>query len=258
MEIRLEGRTAIVTGAGSGIGRAIALRFAEAGARVIVNDRQESGAQTARAIAEAGGQARFVQADLREEGQVRELVEAAEREWGGLHVLVNNAGVRGSANVVTATDDDWQTIMDTNLKGAWYACKHAIPAMMRAGGGSIVNISSTHVMRTQPDHFPYHAAKGGMQSMTLGIAVDYGPHGIRANNLCPGFILTPMAEQFFRTFPDPAGKEAAMLSAHPVGRFGTPDDVAHAALFLASDEAGFISGASIVVDGGRSAYQKSD
>jgi len=149
-------------------------------------------------------------------------------------------------------------VMNINLKGAWYCCKHAIPLMIEGGGGSIVNISSTHVMRTQKNHFPYQSAKSGLHAMAMGICVDFGQYGIRANNVCPGFIWTPMAEAHMQMFPNREEKERIMLAAHPLGRFGTPDDVAAAALFLASDEAGYISGASLVVDGGRSAWQKAD
>lgn len=258
MGMRLSGQTALITGSGSGIGRAIALRFAAEGAKVVVNDFLEQGADTVAQIEAAGGEALFVQADLRAEQQVQEMAAQIEQRFGRLDTLVNNAGVRGSSNVLTAEDAEWDKIIDTNLKGAWYCCKHAIPLMIRSGGGSVINISSTHVMRTQADHFPYHVAKGGLHTMTLGLAVDFGPQGIRANNLCPGFIMTKMADQFLDTFADRAKKEAGMLSAQPLNRFGTPEDVAGAAVFLASDEARFISGTSLVIDGGRSALQKSD
>jgi 3-oxoacyl-[acyl-carrier protein] reductase len=256
--MRLQGKVAVVTGSGSGIGRAIAVRFASEGARVFVSDIAASGDDTVSEIRSAGGEAHFVRADLRSEAEVRKVMTAANESYGGLHILVNSAGVNGNTNVVTATDEEWERIMSANLKIAWYCCKHAIPLMAEQGGGSIVNISSTHVYRTQKHHFPYHAAKGGMQAMTLGICVDFGGQGIRANNLCPGFIVTPLAEAHLQLFPDREAKEKAMLATHPVGRFGTPEDVAHAALFLASDEAQFISGTSLVIDGGRMAFQKAE
>ena len=255
---RLAGRVVVVSGAASGIGRAIALRCGGEGAMVVAADLSAEGQATVETIVAAGGRALFVQGDLREERAAAELMQTAAQRGGGLHGLVCNAGVTGTTNVVTATDEDWERIMSINLKGAWYCAKHAIPHMAAAGGGSIVNISSTHAMRTQFNHFPYQAAKGGMQSMTLGICVDYGRQGIRANNLVPGFVMTPLARRFLDGYPDPAAKERRMLEAHPLGRLGTPEDIAAAAVFLLSDEAAFVSGASLVVDGGRSAYQQSD
>lgn len=256
--MRLANKIALVTGSGSGIGKAIAQRFAVEGAIVIVNDVDDSGYQTAKEIVSAGGNAVFRQADLRSSDQVRLLIEHIGKEFEGLDILVNNAGVTGSTNVATATDVEWEQVMGVNLKGAWYCCKYAIPLMIEGGGGSIVNISSTHVMRTQKNHFPYHSAKSGMHTMALGICVDFGQHGIRANNVCPGFIWTPMAEEHMQMFHNREEKEKVMLSTHPLGRFGTPEDVAAAALFLASDESKYISGASLVVDGGRSAWQKAE
>lgn len=255
---RLHGRTAVVTGAASGIGRAIALRLAEEGAAVTVNDVTAAGCETAERIIASGGRARFVQADLRQEREAGRLMQEAAAQWGSLDILVNNAGVTGATNVVTASDEEWERVMDINLRGAWYCCKHAIPLMAKREGGSIVNISSTHTLRTQFNHFPYHAAKGGLQAMTLGICVDFGSQGIRANNICPGFIMTPLARSFLDSFPDPQWKERMMLEAHPLRRLGTPEDVAAATAFLASDDAAFISGTTLVVDGGRSAYQKSE
>jgi len=256
--MRLLHKTALVTGSGSGIGKAIAQRFAAEGATVVVNDMADSGQRTVEEIVSAGGKAVCHQADLRSEEQVRLMMEAIASDCGSLDILVNNAGVTGSTNTATATSEDWDRVMNTNLKGAWHCCKYAIPLMAAGGGGSIVNISSTHVFRTQQNHFPYHAAKSGLHTMTLGICIDFGHQGIRANNVCPGFIWTPMAEKHMQMFPNRADKERVMLAAHPLGRFGTPEDVAATALFLASDEAAFISGASIVVDGGRAAWQKSE
>lgn len=256
--MRLKDKVALITGSGAGIGKAIAQRFAAEGATVIINDVSEEGAKVASDIVETGGRACFMQMDLRSEEEVRCILGTVRERFGRLDTLINNAGVRGTSHVVNTSEEEWERIINTNLRGAWYCCKYAIPLMIEGGGGSIVNMSSTHVMRTQENHFPYHAAKGGMHAMTLGICVDFGAQGIRANNLCPGFIWTPMSEKFMSQFPDRADKEQAMLSTHPVGRFGTPEDVAKAALFLASDESSYISGTSLTVDGGRSAYQKAD
>ena len=172
--MRLERKVAVVTGAASGIGEAVARRFAEEGAYVIVNDISEEGARVVEDIKEAGGKALFVRADIRAENSVIALMEAAKTYFGALHILVNNAGVTCRTNVVTADELTWDHVMNLNLKSAWYCCKHAIPFMMEQGGGSIVNIGSTHVIRTQRNHFPYHSSKAGMLAMAQGICVDFG------------------------------------------------------------------------------------
>jgi NAD(P)-dependent dehydrogenase (short-subunit alcohol dehydrogenase family) len=257
--VRLDRKVAIVTGAASGIGKAIAVRFAAEGARVVLGDVNEAaGREVAEAIRASGGEALFVPADLRREADAAGLVRAASDRYGKLDALVNNAGVSGGRSVVEADERDWERIMELNLKGAWYCCKHAIPLMIAGGGGSIVNISSTHAFRTQPNHFPYQSSKAGLIAMAVGICVDFGGQGIRANSICPGFIETPLAEAFLSQFPDRDRREKVMLASHPVGRFGKPEDVAAAAAFLVSDDAGFISGATLVVDGGRSALQKAE
>lgn len=255
---KLRNKTAVVTGAASGIGKAVALRFAAEGANVVAGDIAEAGRDVVREITEAGGSALFVRADLRRKTEAAALMDAAYDRYGALHALVNNAGVSGGKTVVAAEEEDWERIVDINLKGSWYCCKYAIPHMIASGGGSVVNIASTHAQRTQPNHFPYHSAKAGMIAMTYGICVDFGRQGIRANSICPGFIETPLAEAHMRQFPNRAEKTKAMLAAHPLGRFGRPEDVAAAAVFLASDDAAFISGATLVVDGGRSALQTAE
>jgi 3-oxoacyl-[acyl-carrier protein] reductase len=256
--MRLHQKVAVITGAAGGIGKGIAMQFAKEGARVVINDVSDEGELVASEIHESGGNALFVKLDIRSEENVNQLMQTAKSHFGGLHVLVNNAGVTSTTTVVTADDAEFERVIGLNLKSVWYCCKHAIPMMIEQGGGNIVNISSTHVYRTQVNHFPYHSAKAGMHTMTHGICIDYGKYGIRANNICPGFIETPMAEKWLQSFPNREEKIKAMLASHPVGRFGKPEDVANAAVFLASDESGFISGATIVVDGGRSVLQRSD
>lgn len=254
----LSGKTAVVTGGASGIGKSIALRFAEDGANVVIADLSAAGGELAGQIAEAGGSAAFVRADLRRRSDAAALMEAAAGRFGALHILVNNAGVSGGKTVVAAEDEDWERIMDINLRGAWYCSKYAIPFMIQSGGGSVINIASTHAYRTQANHFPYHSAKSGMIAMAYGICVDFGAQGIRANSICPGFIETPLAEEHMRQFPNREEKTKAMLATYPLGRFGRPEDVAAAAAFLASDDAAYISGTTLVVDGGRSALQKAE
>lgn len=256
--MRLEGKVAIVTGAARGIGRAIALKFAREGADLILGDIEEAAGEVVEEVRRLGRSAHFLKGDLRDEPACQALADAAKERFGKLDVLVNNAGVHGQANVLTADEETWRSIVELNLKSAWLCCKHAIPVMREGGGGSIVNIASTHAFRTQPNHFPYQVSKAGLIAMTLGICVDFGRDGIRANTLCPGFIMTPMAEAHLRRFPNREEKEAYMLASQPIPRFGLPEDVANAAAFLASDEAAFISGATLVIDGGRAALQKAE
>lgn len=255
---KLEGKTAVVTGGASGIGEAIAVRFAREGANVALCDVADSGEDVVQGIVRSGGAAIFVKADLRREREAEALMRATDERFGGLHILVNNAGVSGGKSVVAAEEQDWERIMAINLKGSWYCSKYAIPLMIASGGGSVVNIASTHAYRTQANHFPYHSSKAGMIAMAYGICVDFGARNIRANSICPGFIETPLAEAHMRQFPNREEKTRAMLAAHPLGRFGKPEDVAAAAVFLASDDAAFISGTTLVVDGGRSALQKAE
>ncbi|MGG1553492.1 SDR family NAD(P)-dependent oxidoreductase [Paenibacillus ferrarius] len=255
---RLERKTAVVTGGASGIGMAIALRFGSEGANVVVSDMSDSGEAIAKEIIQSGGSAMFFKGDLRRREDAAAVMEAAYERFGSLHVLVNNAGVSGGKSVVEAEEKDWERIMDINLKGAWYCSKFAIPFMIQSGGGSVVNIASTHAYRTQQNHFPYHSSKAGMIAMASGICVDFGLKNIRANSICPGFIETPLAEAHMQQFPNREEKTKAMLATYPLGRFGQPEDVAAAAVFLASDDAAYISGTTLIVDGGRSALQKAE
>ncbi|WNQ08930.1 SDR family oxidoreductase [Paenibacillus aurantius] len=255
---KLEQKTAVVTGAASGIGRAIALRYAAEGAHVVVNDVSDRGQEVVEEITRSGGRAQFFKADLRREAEAAALMREAYDQFGSLHILVNNAGVSGGKSVVEAEEKDWERIMDINLKGSWYCSKYAIPLMIDSGGGSVVNIASTHAFRTQANHFPYHSSKAGMIAMAAGICVDFGRYNIRANSICPGFIETPLAEEHMRQFPNREEKTKAMLATYPLGRFGQPEDVASAAVFLASEDAAFITGTTLVVDGGRSALQKAE
>ncbi|MBW7461617.1 SDR family oxidoreductase, partial [Paenibacillus sepulcri] len=171
----------------------------------------------------------FFKADLRRKNEAASLMQAAYDHYGALHILVNNAGVSGGKSVVMAEDEDWDRIMEINLKGSWYCSKYAIPFMIECGGGSILNISSTHAYRTQANHFPYHSSKSGMIAMAYGICVDFGGQGIRANSICPGFIETPLSEAHMRQFANREEKTKAMLATCPIGRFGQPEDVAAAA-----------------------------
>ncbi|MBT2757836.1 SDR family oxidoreductase [Mesobacillus foraminis] len=256
--MKLLNKVVLVTGAASGIGKTIAVEFAKEGAYVAVNDVSKDGEATVEIIKKIGGKAVFCQADVRDESHVTAMMDYVIEAFGKIDILINNAGVSIRKNIIEAGEEEWTKTMDTNLKGAWLCCKYAIPLMIENGGGCIINIASTHSFRTQPNHFPYQSAKAGMIALTNGICVDFGLKGIRANNISPGFIATPLAFDYLNEFPNREEKIQKIKSAQLTERLGTPEDVAKAAIFLASDDANFIYGANLIVDGGRSIYQKTD
>ncbi len=248
---RLDGKIALITGGGSGMGREACVVFAREGARIAALDVDATAIETTGAmVREAGGEIATFVADVADERQVREAVEGAVARFGALHILYNNAGVlwRGRDVSVLETDEAvWDRVMAINLKGMVWVCKHGVPKLIEAGGGAIVNIGSTSALLgdTVPQD-AYTASKGAVISLTRNLAVQFAPRGIRANCINPGFTDTPM--QTVRT-SDPAWVEDAVASI-PLGRLGTPRDIVNAALFLASDEASYITGAELVVDGG--------
>ncbi|HEY1466665.1 MAG TPA: glucose 1-dehydrogenase [Acidimicrobiales bacterium] len=247
---RLEGKVAIVTGGGSGIGRVTAELFATEGALVVVADvHGEQAASTAAAIAAGGGQATAITVDVTHEDQVQAMVERAVDTYGGLHVLVNNAGIfpDDDGGLLDTPPSTWQLVMDVNLKGVWLGCRAAVPAMLASAGGSIVNVASfVALVGAATAQVAYTASKGGVLSFTRELAVEYARQGIRANALCPGPIETPLLAELLA---DP-GRRQRRLTHIPIGRFGRPEEIAQAALFLASDEASFVTGSSMMVDGG--------
>ncbi|GIX06700.1 MAG: short chain dehydrogenase [Candidatus Poribacteria bacterium] len=245
--MRLEGKIALITGAARGIGRAIALRFAEEGAAVVVDDiNVERGEATAQEIQERGGQAAFVQADVSNEEDVRRLFRLVVERFGGLDVLVNNA-VCATHHVV---ERHWQPTLDVVLKGTYDCSLAAIPLFRARGGGSIVNIASVNGLIGLQGIHPYSAAKGGVIALTKSMAVEYGKERIRVNAICPGTIQTEVWGPILQEKPH-IWEE--IVRFYPLGRLGRPEDVANAALFLASDEADFITGAILTVDGGLTA-----
>ena len=248
----LEGKIAVVTGAASGIGRASAIKLASEGARVVVADRNGSGAgSVADFINEAGGFAVGVQADVTSEDQVRRMIDTAVDKWGGLDVLHNNAGTTDVADVGADTDitemtiELWDYIMAVNLRGPMLGCKHAIPHMLRRGGGSIVQTSSMSAFAGDLRYAAYGASKGGLNSFTRYVATMYGKQGIRANAVCPGVVVTPAARVHF----DPVMLEL-YESHHLTPQLGAPEQVAEVVAFLASDAASYVTGQAIPVDGG--------
>ncbi|MPZ22343.1 MAG: glucose 1-dehydrogenase [Dehalococcoidia bacterium] len=244
---RLDGKVAIITGAGSGIGQATAELFAREGAAVVVVDISARKAnQTVENITSAGGAAVTYRADVRRADEVSAFVDAAVENYGRLDILFNNAGTTRAAKVTELSEDDWQVVIDTNLKATYLGAKFAIPVLARGGGGAIINTASISGILGEKEAPAYGAAKAGVISLTRCLAVDHAAQGIRTNCICPGVVATPPIEWLFSD--ESARQQVANLS--PMGRMATAGDIASTALFLASDEAAFINGASIVVDGG--------
>ncbi len=247
---RLDGKVALITGAGNGMGQVASVLFAQEGARIVVADFSEAGgAETVAAVEAVGGEAAFVKVDVANTDQVRAMVDFAMDRFGALNVLYNNAGIfPGDDGGATETPEPtWDRVMEVNLKGVWLGCKYGIPAMLASGGGSIVNVASfVALMGAATAQIAYTASKGGVLAMTREIAVEYGRQNIRANSLCPGPVSTPMLEELMS---DPARKARRVVHI-PMGRLGQAEELAKAALFLASDDSSFMTGAQLVVDGG--------
>ena len=252
--MRLEGKVALITGGGSGIGRASALRFAAEGASIVASDLSEASAvETVAAIREAGGEATAVAGDVVSSDDAKAMVQAAVDAYGKLDVLVNSAGVSGRVEGVSH-EEVWDKVMDVNLKGTYLVSWHAVPEMEAAGGGSIINLASIMALVGYPVGMgggfnPYNASKGGVLQFTRNLAIDLARKNIRVNCICPGYVETNMTR---RLTENPESYEA-LKGRHPMGRLGQPDDIANAALFLASDEAAFVTGAPLIVDGGYTA-----
>ncbi|RIK52541.1 MAG: hypothetical protein DCC57_09720 [Chloroflexi bacterium] len=251
MNVRLDGRVALVTGAGEGLGRGCALALAEAGAEVVVNDlNAESGQATAAEIRRRGGRSFFVQADVARQDEVEAMLTALAGRYQALHLLVNNAGFNLFKGIEETTLEEWNAIFSVDAAGVYLVTRAMLPLLKAAGGASIVNIASVHAQMTIANITAYAAAKGAVVAMGRSLAQELGPFGIRVNTISPGFMDTPLLARWLASEPDPAATLARVNGYHPLGRIGKPEDIGHLVTFLASDFAGFITGANIVVDGG--------
>ena len=248
--MRLEGRVASITGSGSGIGRAAALLFSSEGARILVSDVDvEAGKETVDMVRDARGDAHFVEVDVSSATDVERLYAEGEEVFGKVDVLFNNAGIFHSddGSVTDTTEQLWDRVVDVDLKGVFLCCKYGVPALQRAGGGAIVNVASfVSWMGAATPQIAYTAAKGGVMSMTREIATEFARQNIRANALCPGPVDTPLLAELLS---DPQRRQRRLVHI-PMGRFGRADEMARAALFLASDDSSFMTGASLLIDGG--------
>ena len=245
---RLEGKRAIVTGAGAGIGRAIALRLAGEGARVALADVDESAA--VEVAAEIGGETLVRRTDVTKAGDVEALVSSAIEAWGGLDVMVNNAGVGVAATAVETTEEDYDRVMAVCVRGTLLGMKYAIPAIRSSGGGSIINMSSVAALVGIRDRAVYSAAKGAILSLTRAAAIDHVEEGVRVNCIAPGTVDTPWVSRITSGYDDPEQARANMQARQPHKRFVTPEEIAAMAAYLASDESASCIGACMIVDGG--------
>jgi NAD(P)-dependent dehydrogenase (short-subunit alcohol dehydrogenase family) len=247
---RLNEDVAVITGSTRGIGEGIARRLASEGASVVVTGRSvDDGKAVVDDITGGGGTATYVRADVRDPDDIAALFEVTVERFGSLDVLVNNAAVQTETTVGEATHEDWALVLETDFRSYWLCAKHAVEQMDE---GAIVNVSSNHAFSTMPAHFPYNAVKAGINGMTKAMALDFGP-SIRVNTVNPGWVVVE------RTTVDMSDEQRRHLdSIHPVGRIGRPEDVADAVAFLASDDAAFVTGTSLLVDGGRGAVMQDD
>ncbi|RFU45785.1 SDR family oxidoreductase [Paraburkholderia sp. DHOC27] len=262
---RLANKVAMITGAGRGIGAAIALAFAREGAAVVLAEldlemaqrtaREIEGAMVAAGANNAGGASKVlaVQTDVTQSASVQHAVREAEQAFGAVDVLVNNAGINVFCDPLTMTDDDWRRCFAVDLDGVWNGCRAVLPGMVERGAGSIVNIASTHSFKIIPGCFPYPVAKHGVIGLTRALGIEYAPRNVRVNAIAPGYIETQLTHDWWNGQTDPAAAQQATLDLQPMKRIGRPEEVAMTAVFLASDEAPFINASCITVDGGRSA-----
>jgi len=249
--LSLTGKTAIITGGASGIGLGTAMRLAEAGADIAIFDIQvDQGRQAESKITDLGVRARFVECDVRNDESCRQAVEKVISEFGRIDILFNNAGVAIRKNSVDLTETDWDLAVDVGLKGMYLVSHHVLPHMITAGGGSIINTGSGWSLKGGPDAVSYCAVKGGVLNLTRAMAIDHGPHNIRVNCVCPGDVDTPLLRSECAQLGEDEKEFLNDAADRPLNRVGTPEDIANAVLFFASDMSTWVTGVHLVVDGG--------
>jgi NAD(P)-dependent dehydrogenase (short-subunit alcohol dehydrogenase family) len=248
MTARLANKIALVTGAGSGIGRAIAIVFAKEGARVGLVGRRLKPLETA--ASEIGKECLVLKADVSTKSDIDRILDQTASQFGGINVLVNNAGVLHIGTAEQITEQQWDETFDVNIKAAWRLSTRALPYLRKAGGGSIINIASVLGVNGARNRAAYASSKGAMVLLTKCMAIDHGHENIRVNAICPGFVETELTRQVFTQAPDPQSVRRERTASHPIGRLGQPEDVAGLAVYLASDESAWMTGAVLPVDGG--------
>jgi NAD(P)-dependent dehydrogenase (short-subunit alcohol dehydrogenase family) len=255
--MRFKDKVVIVTGAAKGIGWGIAKVFSQEGAKVVVVDWDEpNGLKTTEELRQAGGEAIFVHCDVSQDDQVVAMIDKTMQVYGRIDVLVNNAGVGVYKSITDASIADWDLAMGVNLKGQFLCSRYTIPHMQAQGKGVIINISSVHAFQTVNGVAPYATSKGGVYALTHAMAIDLGPT-IRVNAIAPGWVMTPLIQSIFDSYADPAAQQKEVERRQVMKRIGRPEDIGYAAAFLASDEASFITGTQLFVDGGLTAQLES-
>lgn len=251
----MAGKVALITGGGTGIGRACAMMFAREGARVAVTGRRRGPLDEAvKEIVAAGGEALAVECDVTNRQQVERAIRATAERFGALHCLVNNAGALLVATAEETSDEDWARVMAVNLTGTFLVSRAALPELRRSGGGAIINIASVLGLIAMNQRAAYTASKTGVVGLTRAMALDHAAEGIRVNCICPAIVETELIRHLYMKQPDPAAALRARLATLPLGRLGKPEDVAHMAVFLASEESSWLTGAALPLDGGLTAY----